>query len=122
MKQIILVLCLFMLCACSNEPINEVNKINQKVNCENAYDLVSQGALLVDVRNDYEYNERHLDKAVNYPLDSILVILDNLKISKDTPIIVYCNTGNRSSQAIKKLQKEGYSKLYDLMSINNCNK
>ena len=38
---------------------------------------------------------------------------------KDNQIIVYCKSGKRSSEAKKKLEELGYSRVYDLGSIDN---
>ena len=40
--------------------------------------------------------------------------------NKDTPIIVYCRSGNRSAKAYQSLQDAGYTNLYDLGAISNC--
>jgi len=39
--------------------------------------------------------------------------------SKDSVIIVYCQSGNRSKQAVIKLNDLGYDEVYDLGSIDN---
>ena len=39
--------------------------------------------------------------------------------SKNTPIIVYCRSGNRSHQAYEKLKELGYNEVYDLGAITN---
>ena len=39
---------------------------------------------------------------------------------KDTKIIVYCRSGNRSKQAANILIEKEYKNIYDLGSINNC--
>ena len=74
----------------------------------------------MDVRTEDEYNEKHIDGASLLPLDEI----DNDSIAaivsdKDSPIIVYCKSGNRSHQALLKLQELGYSKVYDLGAMSN---
>ena len=43
-------------------------------------------------------------------------------VSLDTPIIVYCKSGTRSNNAYNSLKDAGYKHIYDLGSINNCNK
>lgn len=82
--------------------------------------IINEGAILVDVRTKDEYNTKHISGAVLLTLDTIdeettADIVDN----KDTPIIVYCQSGNRSSQAQSKLESLGYKNVYDLGSINN---
>ena len=40
--------------------------------------------------------------------------------NKDTKIIVYCRSGNRSATAAQTLIDLGYKNVYDLGGINNC--
>jgi len=82
--------------------------------------IINHGAILVDVRTEDEYNEHHIDGAVLLTLDNInedtvADIVDN----KETPIIVYCRSGNRSGQALTKLKDLGYNEVFDLGSIDN---
>lgn len=122
MKKVIVILCLLLLCGCNEKETINSTPVITKVNCENAYDLIKDGAVLIDVRTKEEYNEKHLDNSINISHDVILEGLDKMQLPKDNKIIVYCQSGNRSSQASKKLIKNGYTKVYDLGSINNCNK
>ena len=75
---------------------------------------------LVDVRNKNEYNEGHLDKAINIPVDKITEEL--LYIDKKTSIIVYCETGARSSKAFDIIRGAGYKYVYDLGEMKKCQK
>ncbi len=96
---------------------NEVE--NGKVTCEQKDFLISEkDAVLVDVRTKEEYEEGHLDNAINIPYDEVVSKLKDY--DKDTPIIVYCKSGNRSGKAYQSLQNAGYTNLYDLGSISNC--
>jgi rhodanese-related sulfurtransferase len=82
--------------------------------------IINEGAILVDVRNENEYNLDHINGAILLPLgditeDSVEAIVD----SKDSAIIVYCQSGNRSSQAVSLLNNLGYTKVYDLGAMSN---
>ena len=96
---------------------NEVE--NGKVTCEQKEFLISEkGAILIDVRTKEEYDEGHLDKAINISYDEVVSKLKDY--DKDTPIIVYCRSGNRSAKAYQSLQDAGYTNLYDLGAMSNC--
>lgn len=115
-KLFILLLGVFLLAGCSNK--NEDNGLISYMDAKEM--IINDGAILVDVRTEDEYNEDHISGAVLLTLDTIdeataLSVID----SKDTPIIVYCRSGNRSSQALSKLEALGYTKVYDLGSIDN---
>ena len=70
--------------------------------------------ILLDVRNRKEYNEGHLKGAINIPLFEIKTEKSFINIGKNNVIIVYCQTGIRSKKAIKILERNGYSNLYNL--------
>lgn len=116
MKKILLIILMFFLVGCSNTENNDgvISYIEAKEK------IINEGAILVDVRTEEEYNTNHISGAVLLTLDTIdedttADIVD----SKDTPIIVYCQSGNRSSQALNKLESLGYTNVYDLGSISN---
>jgi len=72
-------------------------------------------AILLDVRSPQEYKEEHLYKSINIPLYDISKKVDNIIPNKETTIIVYCQSGNRSKKAIDILDKKGYKKLYNIV-------
>lgn len=80
-------------------------------------EAVVGGALLLDVRTPGEYAAGHIDGANNLPLQEIQSgALPN--IGTDKTVYVYCQSGNRSAQAITILKKAGYT-VEDLGGIEN---
>lgn len=75
----------------------------------------SAAHLLVDVRTPEEFATGHIAGAVNIPLDTLESRLG--EVPKDTPIVLYCRTGNRSAQAADLLEGAGYSDIRDLGGI-----
>lgn len=77
----------------------------------NMYDLITNYAKekisLIDVRTPEEFADGHIEGAINFPLDNIYNF-EKLNIDKESIILVYCRSGNRSSQAQKILEKKGY--------------
>ena len=69
--------------------------------------IIEQGAFLVDVRTPGEFVGGHIRGSVNIPLDSIPVQLAKFKNKKN--IIVFCRSGNRSSQAKSILEQNGFT-------------
>lgn len=70
--------------------------------------------LIIDVREPYEFKTGHVKNAVNIPLQNIIKGGGNLAdIPKDTKIIVYCRTGNRSEAAKDILESKGYTNVRD---------
>ncbi|MCS6915911.1 MAG: rhodanese-like domain-containing protein [Myxococcales bacterium] len=79
--------------------------------------LVSAGALLVDVRTPEEWASGHLKGAINIPLQELEQRLAELG-SRDRSIVLYCHSGNRSSQARRLLERAGFSAVYDLGAMS----
>ncbi len=70
-------------------------------------------ALILDARERDEYAVSHLPKAVFIGYNSFKKEeLDN--VPKDKPIVVYCSIGYRSEKIGEKLQKMGFTKVYNL--------
>ena len=73
--------------------------------------LIKDGAQLVDVRTPAEFLNGHIDRAVNLPLQKADALISSLR--KDKAVIVYCASGNRSQQARKLLESNGFREVYD---------
>jgi rhodanese-related sulfurtransferase len=117
-KLIICLVVLLTITGCAKDSVKEAISLNSKtVTSSEASSLIKDGAILVDVRTKEEYDEKHITGAVNIPLSEIED--GNIEYDKNTAIIVYCRSGNRSSSAAKKLIALGYTNVYDLGSINN---
>lgn len=87
-----------------------------KVDGPRARELVAAGAKLVDVRSPEEYAEKHVDGAVNVPVDT--VASSDLG-PKDAPIVLYCHSGRRSAKAASTLAAKGYTRVYDLGAMSS---
>ncbi|MFH1019491.1 MAG: rhodanese-like domain-containing protein, partial [Pseudomonadota bacterium] len=64
---------------------------------------------LVDVRDPEEFAAGHIPGAINIPVAGFAARSGTL--DKKKQIIVYCNSGGRSYNAYRKLQKLGYEKI-----------
>lgn len=71
-------------------------------------------AVLLDVRSHQEYEEGHLNGAINIPTYEIYRNAPKIIKDKDTIIIAYCTVGLRSKNAINILRRMGYKNLYHL--------
>lgn len=117
-KLLIFLLCIFCFGGCSNNSSNDSNGLINYVEAKEK--IINDGAILVDVRTEEEYNEEHIDGSILFTLDTINEEnASNFFEDKDTIIIVYCRSGNRSHQAVEKLNELGYTNVYDLGSISN---
>jgi phage shock protein E len=69
---------------------------------------IESGAQIIDVRTPEEFSSGAYRKAKNFPLQTLSSRLGELG-AKDKPIVLYCASGSRSSQAAKILKKAGFS-------------
>ena len=76
--------------------------------------LKSKSAILVDVRSKQEFDEDHINGAINIPLNNINSITSKVK-DKNKHIILYCSSGIRSKKAQKILKSQGYVNVYNLI-------
>ena len=68
--------------------------------------LVSNGAVIADVRSSSEYKEGHIPGSKNLPLDSIRKKVAELK-KLNKPVITVCRSGARSGMAKNLLKSAG---------------
>ena len=75
--------------------------------------------VIVDVRNQSEYDEGHVPGAICIPVKKIGSEGAEKLEDKDRMILVYCRSGRRSKKAAKKLIKMGYTNVYDFGGIKD---
>lgn len=79
--------------------------------------------LLIDVRTEEEFRERHALGAVNIPVDEIcagkLGILEGTQ--KSTPLELYCRSGKRSETAKEALNLLGFTDVTNLGGLDDIN-
>lgn len=69
--------------------------------------LIKKGdATVLDFRDEKDFNEGHLQGAINTTADDVLNILN--QIPQDKPVLTYCYSGNRSFAGAHKLAEKGY--------------
>jgi rhodanese-related sulfurtransferase len=87
-----------------------------KVNATEATQLINrEDALVVDVRDPGEYGAGHILGAKNVPLSRIDAGGSEIAPKrKEKPVIVYCDTGNRSAKAAAALRSQGFARVVSL--------
>ena len=88
--------------------------------------LRSEDYFILDVRDEEEYEKKHIKGSHNIPYRMILVaecpgaIGHALKkIPKDKTILMFCSTGKRSRLAEKVLLRKGYD-VFNIMSFEHA--
>ncbi len=75
-------------------------------------DLLKEGATVIDVRSSWEFADGHVDGALNIPLDEIPQRIEEIK-ELNSPLLLYCQSGNRSGMACGILQQFGIAKVHN---------
>jgi rhodanese-related sulfurtransferase len=73
---------------------------------EQARKLIDEGAQLVDVRAEHEWEAGRIAAATHLPLDELAERAG--EIDRDRPVVLYCRGGNRSAMAAEALAAAGY--------------
>jgi rhodanese-related sulfurtransferase len=85
------------------------------VNTLEATQLINrQDALVLDVRNPEEFQKGHIMNARNIPLSQLDARFSDIARYKEKPVIVACESGNRSGGAAAVLRKKGFAQVYNL--------
>ena len=71
--------------------------------------------LLIDVRTPFEYESGYIPTAVNIPLQDLPAGLP--EVPKDSLIILYCRSGNRSASAADILKDAGFGNVVDFGGV-----
>jgi rhodanese-related sulfurtransferase len=72
------------------------------------------GVVVLDVRTGGEYAAGHIANAINIDVEGMTFDGDIKSLDKDAKYAVYCQSGRRSVNAIKKLQDAGFTNLFNL--------
>jgi rhodanese-related sulfurtransferase len=79
---------------------------SKEISNEEAQTLVDEGAQLVDVRADHEWEAGRIAGARHVPLAELAERTS--EIDKDRPVVLYCRGGNRSRMAAEALAEAGF--------------
>jgi molybdopterin/thiamine biosynthesis adenylyltransferase/rhodanese-related sulfurtransferase len=97
------------------ELLQQVRGEIDEVDATRARELVEAGEpLVVDVREQDEWDEGHIPGAVHIPRGHLESRIERAAPDTTRPIIVYCSAGNRSAFAAKTLGELGYQDVVSL--------
>lgn len=119
-KGLLLLTGICLLCACSSNKNSDT-----KITFDNNGFLTKEAIkniqaednyIILDVRTQEEYNEKHIVNSILIPYDKISA--QTVKIDKDKTILVYCRSGKRAATALEKLKELGYT-AYNMGGLAN---
>ena len=92
----------------------------QQISQEEAKEMMdTQEVIILDVREQDEYDSGHIPGAVLLPVGTINDETASAVIpEKDDTVLVYCRSGNRSKTASAALAGLGYTNIYEFGGIN----
>ena len=67
---------------------------------------VPEGAFVLDVREDYEFEAGHVPGARHIPLGELQARLG--EIPRGRPVVAYCGAGGRAASAVQILKRAGF--------------
>ena len=93
----------------------EVNldELPREVDVQTVFDI--QGAedvYVLDVREQYEYDEKHIPNVTLLPMSEIQSRLDEIPTDKE--VIITCRSGNRSGQVTQFLEENGFDNVHNM--------
>lgn len=127
MKKIVLVSVLLVLlvslAACGGEtetavappaPDNStIQELPTQIDVQTAYDISShEDVVLIDVREQDEYDEKHIPGITLIPMSELQSRVD--EIPTDKTVVVTCRSGNRSGQVTDFLRQNGFDNVHNM--------
>jgi phage shock protein E len=78
-----------------------------------AWPMIESGALLVDVRSKEEFDQGHLDNAINIEWNKTDELIAAIGSNKQRQVVFYCRSGNRVGKSIVELKSKGYTNIFN---------
>ncbi|MDL2290950.1 rhodanese-like domain-containing protein [Desulfovibrio sp. OttesenSCG-928-F20] len=93
----------------------------KKLSAQEAKAIMDSGEpyVLLDVRTEEEFQERHIKGAILIPYTEVISRAAAELPDKDAVVLIYCRSGRRSAIAANDLIKIGYTRVYDFGGIND---
>ena len=118
MKKLLLLFLVLFTVGCSSTGTNTYKTIS----AEEAKNMIDEleDEIVLDVRSQEEFNEVHLENAINMTNEVIKVRFETkITDKKDATIIVYCKSGVRAKTAAQTLVDLGYTNVYTFGGIDS---
>ena len=118
---LLLIVMVLSVTSCGNESSQDDGY--NKITSEEAKEIIDseEDIVILDVRTKEEYDEGHIENAILIPNTEIKDRIEEEIPDKDTKILVYCRSGNRSQTATMDMIDLGYSNVYDFGGIIDWN-
>ncbi len=81
----------------------------REISPADAEQLIAQGAVLLDTREQHEWNAGYLAGATLLPPAEVIQRVEEIAPDKNRPVVIYCAAGARSMRAALQLASLGYT-------------
>lgn len=95
-------------------------KQRSQVSAGDARQLLSAGAIVIDVRSPSEFSSDSIPGVINLPLDVVAEKIPAVVPDKNAPVFLHCQSGTRSAMACRKLKAAGYTQVFNLGSLSRA--
>ena len=118
-KLVFLLLAVMMLTACGQDKENDQGAVYVNITAEEAKAIMDteEGYVILDVREQDEYDAGHISGAILIPYTQIEAKANEMLTDKDQLILVYCRSGRRSKLAAEALVELGYTNIKEFGGI-----
>jgi sulfur-carrier protein adenylyltransferase/sulfurtransferase len=90
------------------DPLEEIKARIDLIALEQAREEIESGVRVIDVREQHEWDESHLEQAIHVPQGEIVERLDEVAPDTSERLILHCRTDNRSARVADLLGELGY--------------
>ena len=118
-KLVFLLLAVMMLTACGQNKENGKGAVYVNITVEEAKQIMDseEGYIILDVREQDEYDAGHIPEAILIPYTQIGEKAEEMLTDKNQLILVYCRSGRRSKLAAEALVALGYTNIKEFGGI-----
>ena len=111
-KSLLSLLLLFLLFSCNAQTSKIIKTVEVSAFAKEI--KATHKPQILDVRTPEEFNQGHLNNALNIDWLGDHFVQDAEKLNKNKAVYVYCRSGKRSLKASEKLAEMGFKKIYNL--------
>ena len=117
MKKLILVLLAMLTLSACGQKQQEAVYVNITAQEAKAIMDSEEGYIILDVREQDEYDAGHIPGAILIPYTQIAEKAEEILTDKNQQLLVYCRSGRRSKIAAEELLKLGYTDIKEFGGI-----
>ncbi|MBR5535654.1 MAG: rhodanese-like domain-containing protein [Clostridia bacterium] len=117
-KLLLLILCFCMFFSGCGKGADDKEAGFMQITQDEAKSIMDkEDCVILDVREQYEFDEGHIEGAILIPHEKIAFLAEGKLPDKDETILVYCRSGRRSKIASEELVKLGYTNVKEFGGI-----